>query len=68
MMDSLQGLVGLDRGYMGVSRIRTKKLLGLYWGPLILGNYHIKFRVKGFTVKLQYYEYIANKSDGVLSR
>ena len=27
---------------LGVPIIRTKLFLGLYWGPLILGNYHLE--------------------------
>ena len=28
---------------LGVPIIRTIVYLGLYWGPLILGNYHVAF-------------------------
>ena len=28
---------------LGVPIIRTVIYLGLYWGPPILGNYHVKF-------------------------
>ena len=27
--------------FLGVPIIRTIVYLGLYWGPLILGNYHV---------------------------
>ena len=31
-----------NRGtFLGVPIIRTIVFLGLYWGPLVLGNYHI---------------------------
>ena len=33
---------------MGVPIIRTIVFWGLYWGPLILGNYHLVFEI--FTV------------------
>ena len=32
--------------FLGVPIIRTIVFWGLYWGPLILGNYLIGFRVK----------------------
>ena len=32
--------------FLGVPIIRTIVYLGLYWGPLILGNYHIRDSMK----------------------
>ena len=46
-----RGLWGLGfpkiRGtFLGVPIIRTIVFWGLYWGPLILGNYHVGLRSK----------------------
>ena len=32
---------------LGVPILRTIVLGGLYWGPLVLGNYQVFFRIKG---------------------
>ena len=40
--------VSQNEGYhFGVQIIRTIMFWGLYWGPLILGNYHIEWQVNG---------------------
>ena len=45
------GVQGLGT-FLGVPIIRTIVFGGLCWGPLILGSYHIGFRVfKGFGVQ-----------------
>ena len=33
--------------------MRIVVFLGLYWGPLILGNYHIRIQGLGFRVNYQ---------------
>ena len=50
-----RGLSGLGfpniRGtILRVPIIRTIVYLGVYWGPPILGNYHVGFMVSGFRV------------------
>ena len=38
--------------FWGVPIIRTIVYWGLYWGPLILGNYHIGLRFWGFEFRV----------------
>ena len=38
----IKGFPKLGVPFLGVPIIRTIVFWGLYWGPLILGNYHIK--------------------------
>ena len=47
---SIWGFPKIRGTFFGVPIIRTITYWGLYWGPLILGNYHIRklSRVLGF--------------------
>ena len=40
-IEDVWGFPKIRGTFMGVPIIRTTVYWGLYWGPLILGNYHI---------------------------
>ena len=43
-MGTIWGLPKIRGTLLGVPIIRTIVYWGLHWGPLILGNYHLKTR------------------------
>ena len=43
---SIWGFPKIRGTLLGVPTIRTIVFLGLYWGPPILGNYHMGIRVQ----------------------
>ena len=47
----IRGFPKLGVPFSGVPIIRTILFWGLYWGPLILGNYHLSFWALGFRVE-----------------
>ena len=44
--DSIWGFPKIRGTFLGVPIIRIIVFWGLYWGPLILGNYHLGFHTK----------------------
>ena len=46
------GCLKIRGTYLGVPIIRTTVFWGLYWGPLILGNYHLGLRYWGLGVSI----------------
>ena len=52
ILSSLWGFPKIKGTFLGVPIVRTVVLWGLYWGPLILGNYHLKSPFRSYTRNL----------------